>query len=89
MPTTGTTGTAGTTGTGTELGAWKKYSINPAANRKWNTKIDPTKIKKNLDFRRAGRSQNIRTAPETKAAIRTKSHCNQVTWMVHSTATGM
>lgn len=66
---TGTTG-----GRGTSTGAWKKYNMNPAASRKWNANIDPTRIKKYLDFLRAGSSQNIRTAPETKAAIRTNIH---------------
>lgn len=70
-------------------GLWKKYNINPAANRKWIAKIDPTKIKKYLDFLNAGRSQNISTAPETEAAMRTRSHWSQPTWIVQKIATGM
>lgn len=70
-------------------GLWKKYNINPVANKKWKPNIDPAKIKKYLDFLNAGRSQNISTAPEIEAAIRTRSHCSQLTWMVQKIATGM
>lgn len=51
--------------------------------------MDPIRTRKYLDFLSAGMSQKISTAPDTKAAIRTKSHCSQKTWIVHSTATGM
>lgn len=73
----------------TVAGVWKKYNINPAANKKWKPKINPIKIKKYFDFLNAGRSQNISTAPETKAAIRTRSHWSQLTWIVQKIATGM
>uniref|UniRef100_A0A1B0G810 Uncharacterized protein n=1 Tax=Glossina morsitans morsitans TaxID=37546 RepID=A0A1B0G810_GLOMM len=46
------------------LGTWKKYSIKPAANRKWALKIPKTKNNDNFEFLRAGVRTPINTDPD-------------------------
>lgn len=77
------------TSTVSGLGTWKKYNIKPVASKKWNPNIDPIRIKEYFDFFNAGKSQNISTAPDTNAAINTRSHCSQDTGIVHRIDTGM
>uniref|UniRef100_A0A1B0A190 Uncharacterized protein n=1 Tax=Glossina pallidipes TaxID=7398 RepID=A0A1B0A190_GLOPL len=50
------------------LGTWKKYSIKPAANRKWALKMPKTKNNDNFEFLRAGVRTPINTEPEMSLA---------------------
>lgn len=57
-------------------GTWKKYNINPAANRKWAPSIPIIRKREYLEFLNAGVRTAIKTEPDNSAAVITKSHCS-------------
>lgn len=70
-------------------GVWKKYSMKPAAKRKWANKMPPIKITDLVEFCRAGLKMIIRTVPVDNAAPNTSNHWKNETGINQSTDTGM
>jgi hypothetical protein len=62
---------------GEDAGVWKRHSMNPAANTKCIKAIPIIKKNEYFDNLIDGISALIRTDPDKKAPVRTKSHCKK------------